>query len=55
LPKLPVQQYKAIVDAAAVAAYHAENGVKVIQILICNDAPNSTARKLNLGWSYSFA
>jgi len=39
LPKLPVQQRKAIIDAAAVAAYHAEVGVPVIQTLICDDAP----------------
>jgi len=39
LPTLPVQQRKAIIDAAAVAAYHAESGVAVIQTLICDDAP----------------
>lgn len=39
LPNLPVQQRKAIIDAAAVAAYHAETGVPVIQTLICDDAP----------------
>jgi hypothetical protein len=39
LPKLPVQQRKAIIDAAAVAAYHAEIGVPIIQTLICDDAP----------------
>ena len=39
LPKLPIQQRKAIIDAAAVAAYHAEVGVPVIQTLICDDAP----------------
>jgi hypothetical protein len=39
LPSLPAQQRKAIIDAAAVAAYHAENGVPVIQTLICDDAP----------------
>lgn len=38
LPKLPTQQRKAIIDAAAVAAYHAEVGVPVIQTLICDDA-----------------
>lgn len=39
LPNLPAQQRKAIIDAAAVAAYHAETGVPVIQTLICDDAP----------------
>ena len=39
LPKLPAQQRKAIIDAAAVAAYHAESGVPVIRTLICDDAP----------------
>jgi len=39
LPKLPAQQRKTIIDAAAVAAYHAEVGVPVIQTLICDDAP----------------
>jgi len=39
LPNLPTQQRKAIIDAAAVAAYHAEFGVPVIQTLICDDAP----------------
>jgi hypothetical protein len=39
LPDLPVQQRKTIIDAAAVAAYHAEIGFPVIQTLICDDAP----------------
>ncbi len=39
LPGLPAQQRKAIIDAAAVAAYHAESGVPIIQTLICDDAP----------------
>jgi hypothetical protein len=39
LPSLPAQQRKAIIDAAAVAAYHAEKGVPLIQTLICDDAP----------------
>lgn len=39
LPKLSVQQRKAILDAAAVAAYHAETDFPVIQALICDDAP----------------
>jgi hypothetical protein len=39
LPDLPFQQRKTIIDAAAVAAYHAEIGFPVIRTLICDDAP----------------
>lgn len=39
LPKLGAQLRKAIVDAAAVASYHAETDFPVIQTLICDDAP----------------
>ena len=39
LPDLPFQQRKTIIDAAAVAAYHAETGVPIIRTLICDDAP----------------
>jgi hypothetical protein len=39
LPDLPFQQRKTIIDAAAVAAYHAEISFPVIQTLICDDAP----------------
>ena len=39
LHKLSVQQRKAILDAAAVAAYHAETDFPVIQALVCDDAP----------------
>jgi hypothetical protein len=39
LPNLPAQHRKTIIDAAAVAAYHAEVGFPVIQTLICDDAP----------------
>ena len=39
MPDLPFQQRKTIIDAAAVAAYHAEIGFPVIQTLICDDAP----------------
>lgn len=52
LPKLSVQQRKAIVDAAAVAAYHAETDFPVIQALICDDAPqfNWLTRAMMLCW-----
>jgi hypothetical protein len=39
LPNLGKQQCKALIDAAAVAAYHAETEWPVIQALICDDAP----------------
>lgn len=52
LPSLPVQQRKAMIDAAAVAAYHAEFGVVVIQTLICDDAPQFKwlTRSMMLCW-----
>jgi hypothetical protein len=52
LPKLSVQQRKAIVDAAAVAAYHAESDFPVIQTLVCDDAPqfNWLTRTMMLCW-----
>lgn len=52
LPKLSVQQRKVIVDAAAVAAYHAESDFPVIQALICDDAPqfNWLTRAMMLCW-----
>jgi hypothetical protein len=39
LPNLGRLQRKAIIDAAAVAAYHAEVGVPVVRLLVCDDAP----------------
>lgn len=39
LPDLGKQARKAIVDAAAIAAYHLEKGFPVVQALICDDAP----------------
>ena len=55
LPKLSVQQRKAIVDAAAVAAYHAETDFPVIQALICDDAPqfNWLTRAMMLCWVHA--
>lgn len=51
LPDLPVQQRKAIIDAA-VAAYHTEVGVPIIQTLICDDATqfNWLTRCMMLCW-----
>ena len=39
LPELGKAQRRAVLDAAAVAAYHVEKDVPVIQALICDDAP----------------
>ena len=38
LPNLNIQQRTAILGAAAVAAYHAEKGVPIVDTLICDDA-----------------
>jgi hypothetical protein len=52
LPDLWPQQRKAVIDAAAVAAYHVEKDVPVIQALICDDAPqfNWLTREMMLCW-----
>ena len=52
LPNLGKQQRKAIIDAAAVAAYHLEQEVPVIHVLICDDAPqfNWLTRRMMLCW-----
>jgi len=39
LPDLGAQQRKAVIDAAAVAAYHVEKDFPVTQALLCDDAP----------------
>lgn len=52
LPDLNTQQRKAIIDAAAVAAYHAEKDVPVVDTLVCDDAPqfNWLTRNMMLCW-----
>jgi hypothetical protein len=52
LPDLGSQQRKAIMDAAAVAAYHAEEGVAVVRLLVCDDAPqfNWLTEEMGLCW-----
>ncbi|HQF61507.1 MAG TPA: transposase [Anaerolineaceae bacterium] len=52
LPKLSAQRRKALIDAAAIAAYHAETAFAVIQALICDDAPqfNWLTRECLLCW-----
>ena len=39
LPGLGQQHRKVLLDAAAIAAYHAETGCPVVRVLICDDAP----------------
>ena len=39
LPRLSDQQRKTLIDAAAVAAYHAQRDGPVVQALVCDDAP----------------
>jgi hypothetical protein len=39
LPGLNKQHRSAVLSAAAVAAYHAERGVSIVQTLMCDDAP----------------
>jgi hypothetical protein len=52
LPGLGKQHRKLLIDAAAVAAYHAETGFPVVQALICDDAPqfNWLTRWMMLCW-----
>jgi hypothetical protein len=51
-PNLSVQQRQAILSAAAVAAYHAEEGMPLVRLLVCDDAPqfNWIAEVLALCW-----
>ena len=52
LPNLGVQQRKWLLDAMAVAAYHAETELPVVKLLICDDAPQFTwlTEQLALCW-----
>lgn len=52
LPGLGKQHRKLLIDAAAVAAYHAEKGFPVVRALICDDAPqfNWLTRLMMLCW-----
>jgi hypothetical protein len=52
LPDLGPQQRKRILDAAAVAAYHAEVEFPVVNLLVCDDAPQFkwVTEKLSLCW-----
>ena len=52
LPDLNIQQRTAILGAAAVAAYHAETGVPIVDMLLCDDASvfHWLTRALMLCW-----
>jgi hypothetical protein len=52
LPRLGKQHRKLLIDAAAIAAYHAETGYTVVRTLICDDAPqfNWLARMMMQCW-----
>jgi hypothetical protein len=52
LPDLGVQTRKWVLDAAAVAAYHAQTEWPVVQLLICDGAPQFTwvSQELALCW-----
>ena len=52
LPNLNIQQRTAILGAAAVAAYHAERGVPIVDTLVCDDAAefNWLTRATMLCW-----
>ena len=52
LPGLSKQQRKTIMDAAAVAAYHAQKDYPVVQALVCDDAAqfNWLGKKKMLCW-----
>jgi hypothetical protein len=52
LPRLSNQQRKTLIDAAAVAAYHAQRDYPVVQALVCDDAPqfNWLGQEMMLCW-----
>ena len=52
LPGVGPQQRKWILDATAVAAYHAEAELPVVRLLVCDDAPQFTlvTEELALCW-----
>jgi hypothetical protein len=51
-PNLGVQQRQAVLSATAVAAYHAATNLPIVQLLVCDDAPqfNWIAEQLALCW-----
>ena len=55
LPILNKQHRRVVLSAAAVAAYHAERGVSIVQTLVCDDAPQFKwlTRWLALCWIHA--
>jgi hypothetical protein len=55
LPILNKQHRSVVLSAAAVAAYHAERGVSIVQTLVCDDAPQFKwlTRWLALCWIHA--
>ena len=51
-PNKRAQQRQSILGAAAVAAYHAEVGVPIVRLLVCDDAPqfNWLTEEMGLCW-----
>jgi hypothetical protein len=51
-PKLNAQQRQAILSAAGVAAYHADEDIPIVRLLVCDDAPqfNWLTEELALCW-----
>ena len=52
LPNLGRQQRKWVLDATAIAAYHAQTGFPLVELLICDDAPQFklVTDELSLCW-----
>ena len=52
LSDLGPQQFRRILDAAAIAAYHTQTGFPVVELLICDDAPQFklVTDELSLCW-----
>ena len=52
LPTLGPQQFSRVLDAAAIAAYHAQTGFPVVELLIADDAPQFklVTDELSLCW-----
>lgn len=52
LPNLGPQQRRSLLDATGIAAYHAQTGFPVVQLLLCDDAPQFmlVTKELALCW-----
>jgi hypothetical protein len=49
LPTLSLQNHKGLLEAMALAAYHAQTQIPVISLLLCDDAPQFVGLTENLG------